>query len=424
MSSMTTLRRRAGLVCLAVAPVLLLLATAADPALGEGAWDRMVAASPDGAVLHTVLLHWAYVLFVPGLLALLGPVRGRVLGPVAWIAVLFGLATFAGLVLTDITAVAVASTVDPATFAAFDARVGTYTWMSAGWQLPGLAGWVLAFVLTPLAAARARLVGWWYAGLALVGFGLYFAFAISPLPLSLTGPAVLSAANLVLAVRLWRDPALASPGPAWRSRVGVWCLIAAPVALAVGVVTMPGTATRIDPFDTAPGMAGASAFFLHLGWLLFVPGVLAVTRSITAGGRWLALVAGGVAVLGLLHWNGLMIGDYLVLAAEQTLDPATLDRVTAMADGYALFGLTVAAPAMVGALLGLILVPVAAARAGLAPWWAAVVAALGVVAFLMLTTGRVTGLVAPFLLLVGYGAVARGIGARDRSAVVAVPAAA
>ncbi|GIF60475.1 hypothetical protein Air01nite_65700 [Asanoa iriomotensis] len=399
------MRRRAGLVCLAAAPVLLLLATAADPALGSGDWDRMVAASPDGAVLHTVLLHWAYVLFVPGLLALLSPLRGRVLAPVAWVAVLFGLATFAGLVLTDITAVAVASTVDDAFFDAFDARVSAYTWMSVGWQLPGLVGWVLAFVLTPLAAVRERLVGWWYAVLALAGFGLYFLFAISPVPLSLTGPAVLSVANLVVAVRLWGNPALASPGPAWRDRVGAWCLLAAPVALAVGVLTMPGTATRIDPFSTAPGLAGASAFFLHLGWLLFVPGVLAVTRSIP--GRGLGLVAGGVAVLGLLHWNGMMIGDYLVLAVEQTLDPAVRAEVTATADGYALFGLTVAAPAMIGALLGLILVPLAAVRAGLAPWWAAVAAGLGVVAFLLLTTGRLTGLVAPFLLLAAYAAVLR-----------------
>ncbi|MDG4825315.1 hypothetical protein O7635_26000 [Asanoa sp. WMMD1127] len=423
MNAPTLLRRRAGLVCLAVAPMLLLLATAADPGLGEGAWDRMVAADPDGAVLHTVLLHWAYVLFVPGFLAVLGPIRarGRVPATIAWAATLCGLATFAGLVLTDVTAIAVAATVAPETFASFEARVDTYTWMSVGWQLPGLVGWVLAFVLTPIAAVRARLTGWWYAVAALAGFGLYFLFAISPVPLSLTGPALLSVANVVLAIRLWRDPALAGEAPAWRATAGAVCLVAAPVALAVGVLTMPGTATRIDPFHTAPDVAQASAFFLHLGWLLFVPGVLAVTRRIA--GRF-GLVAGGVAVLGLLHWNGLMIGDYLGLAVEQTLDPATQDQVTAAADGYALFALAVALPAMIGALLGLILVPLAAARAGLTRWWAPALAALGVAAFLMLTTGRLTGLLAPALLLAAYGPLAWSLRASRTAPPAVVPAAA
>jgi len=404
MTGSTTLRRRAGLVCLAAAPVLLLLATAADPGLGDGVWAEAVAADPDLAVLHTVLLHWAYVLFVPGFLALLSPIRtrGRVLGVIAWVATLVGLVTFAGLVLTDVTAVAVASTVDDATYASFDARVSSYTWMSVGWQLPGLVGWVLAFVLTPIAAVRARVTGWWYAVAGLAGFGLYFLFAIEPLPLSLAGPAVLTVANLVAAVRLWNRPEPTEPAPAWKEKVGAACLLAAPVALAIGAVTMPGTATRVDPFSSDPALAQASAFFLHLSWLLFVPGVVAVTRRLGTFG----FVAGGIAVVGLLNWNGLMIGDYLGLAVQQTLDPATQETVTALADGYTSFGLAVAVPAMIGALLGLILVPVAAAVGGLVRWYVPVVTGVGVVAFLVLTTGRVTGLVAPVLLLAGYGLLA------------------
>ncbi|GIF62187.1 hypothetical protein Ais01nite_02220 [Asanoa ishikariensis] len=423
MNGSTVLRRRAGLLCLAVAPVLLLVATAVDPALGEGAWETHVGADPEGAVWHTVLLHWAYVLFVPGFLSLLGPIhaRGRVLGAIAWVATLVGLVTFAGLVLTDVTAIAVAETVEPATFTAFEERVSTYTWMSAGWQLPGLVGWFVAFALTPVAAARAKVIGWWPAGAALAGFALYFLFAIEPVPLSLAGPAVLTAANIVIVAKAWGTVGGGAEST-WKQKVGEACLVAAPVALAVGVATMPGTATRIDPFSTDPQLAQASAFFLHLSWLLFIPGMLAVVRRITGRGRVFAFVAGGIAVVGLLHWNGLMIGDYLALGVQQTLDPAQQAMVTTRTDGYAMFGLAVAIPGMAGALLGLILVPVAASRAGLVRWYVPVITGVGVVAFLMLTTGRVTGLVAPVLLLIGYGLVARALrSGQDQAPVAAAP---
>lgn len=397
MDKTVTARRRIGLVCLAVAPALLLAATAADPALGGGDWDREVGAAPDAALLHTVLLHWAWVLFVPGLLTLLR--SDGWLTRVARVAVLLGLTTFAGLVLTDVTAIAVASTVDDATMAVFDERVGSYTWMTLGWQLPGLVGWALALVLTPIAAVRARVAGWWYAAAAIGGTALYFAFAISAVPLSLTGPAVLVAANVALAVRLWSRAGGPAPSVPWR--VGAYCLVAAPVSLAVGLVLVPGDAFGVAALSSDPGGAQASAFFLHLAWLLFIPGVLAVTARI---GSWFGLVAGGVAVLGLLHFNGLMIGDYLALAVEQVLPPATRDALDTDAP---LFASTVALPGMVLSLLGLILVPVAAARAGLVRWYVPVVAGLGVVAFLVVPLGKVSGLVAPALLLIGFGLLAR-----------------
>lgn len=280
MDKTLTWRRRAGLVSLAAAPVLLLAATAADPALGDGAWEVGVAADPEGALLHTVLLHWAWVLFVPGLLTLLSPVgrRGRVLATISWVAIVFGLVTFAGLVLTDVTAIAVADTVDRATMAVFDARVSSYTWMTLGWQLPGLIGWAVALVLTPVAAARAGVVGWWYAATAGVGAALYFVFAISPVPVSLAGPAVLVVANAVVAARLWRATAVvADEGFArFRRSAGAVCLVAAPVSLVIGMATVPGDAFSAGAFADHPTAAQASAFFLHLAWLLFIPGILAL----------------------------------------------------------------------------------------------------------------------------------------------------
>jgi len=409
-------RRRAGLACLVAAPILLTVATAVDPAVGDQEFASAIAADPGAARLHTLLLHWSWVLFVPGLLALLAPIqrRGRVLATIAWPAAVLGLATFAGLTLSDYFGLAVLQVSDVATFDRVEEQVGQLGWLVAGWQVPGMLGWALALLLTPLAAARAGHAGWWYPAAAVPGFVLYLLFAISEPPLSLAGPVLLTVANAVLAVRLWSGAATAEPGvegfAAFRRTLGVVSLIGAPLALAAGMATLPGGAFHIAAdFASDPAAAQASAFFLHLAWLLFVPAVVEVTGRLTGQGWRFAQVAGGVALLGLLHFNGLMIGDYAGLAAERVLEPAGVEAVNARIEGYASLSLGVAMPGMLGALLGLILVPVAAARAGLVRWPVPVLAGVGVVAFFALTVGRVPGLVAPLLLLAAYGLLARAL---------------
>ncbi|BCB76153.1 hypothetical protein GCM10022251_68250 [Phytohabitans flavus] len=421
-------RRPAGLACLVAAPILLTAATAVDPAVGDVEFGPAIAADPGAARLHTMLLHWSWVLFVPGLLALLAPIRrrGRVLATIAWPAVVLGLTTFAGLTLSDYFGLAVLEVTDVATFERVEEQVGQYGWLAAGWQVPGLLGWALALLLTPLAAARAGHTGWWYPATAVPGFVLYLLFAIEEPPLSLAGPALLTVANVVLAARLWSPASLdgeaAGEGfAAFRRTIGVVCLIGAPLALAAGMATLPGGAFHISAdFASDPAAAQASAFFLHLAWLLFIPAVIEVTGRLTGRGWRFAQVAGAVALLGLLHFNGLMVGDYAGLAAEQVLDPARVEAVAARVEGYASLSLGVAMPGMLGALLGLILVPVAAARAGFVRWPVPVLAGVGVVAFFMLTVGRVPGLVAPLLLLAAYGLLARATatpaGARPESA--------
>ena len=145
--------------------------------------------------------------------------------------------------------------------------------------------------------------------------------------------------------------------------------------------------------------------------MLFIPGILALLPRI---GSAFGFVAGGLAVLGLLHFSGLMIGDYLALAVEQALPSSTQDTVNALTGSYTLFAAAVALPGMVAALLGLILVPVAAARAGLVRWHVPVLTGLGVVAFLAMPLGRVSGMVAPLILLAGYGLLAVALRKRLR----------
>ncbi|MEV0609282.1 hypothetical protein AB0I61_23200 [Polymorphospora rubra] len=429
MTTDTSIRRqRAGLICLGTAPLLLAAATAVDPALGDVGYYDAIRADPGAAGLHSLLLHWAWLLYVPGLLALLGPVgrRGAAAAAVAWTAIMFGLTVFAALVVTDFFAIALADAVDQAAFAAHEREAGTYGWFTAGWQLPGMVGWFVAMLLTPYVAAYGRAVGWWYPLVATAGFGLYLLFAIESPLLGITGPVVLTVANILAATRLWHvTPAPEDGGghPVFRRTVGVACLVAAPVALAVGMATMPGGAFEIAPsLASDPGGAQASAFFLHLSWLLFVPGVLTVTGRLTGRGRVFGLVAGGIAGLGLLNWQGLMVSDYLVLAAEATLGTERAAVINEAAGGSPLLALGVLLPGMAGGLLGLVLVPVAAAVGRLVRWYVPVLAGLGVVAFFVLTTGRVTGLVSPVLLLVAYALLARAVVAGRRVAVPVVAA--
>ncbi len=444
-----TLRRRASLGCLAVASLLLVVATAADPAVGNVDFAAAIAAAPAAARLHSLLLHWSWVLFVPGLLGLLGPIgqRGKVLATISWTAVVLGLTTFAGMTLADFFGLAVLETVGQQAFHQHEDKAAALGWLTAGWQLPGLIGWALAMLVTPLAAARAGRIGWWYPAAALPGFALYLLFAIEQAPLSLTGPLLLTAANITVALKLWpTEPApraeagsRAASGPpaepgspaeagsraeglrgeqgsragagfaAWRRNASIACLIAAPLALAAGMATLPGGAFHIAEFGADPAAAQASAFFLHLGWLLFVPGIIEISGRLTGRGWVLGQIAAGIALLGLLHFNGLMIGDYSALALAQVLDPAQLEAVNARTGEDMLLALGVALPGMLGTLLGLILVPIAAARARLVSWLSPVAATLGVVAFLALTTGRLPGLAAPVLLLLAYAPIARAL---------------
>src|SRR5687767_5344051 len=182
--------RKAAAASLVAAPIALAVATGVDPALGIPEQYGIYRQHPDAVQAHSILLHWAWVLFVPGLLGLLAPIRqrGAVLARIAWVAVLLGLATFSALMAMDFFLLALEQNLPDAQVAVVDTRFQEQLLTVAGWQWPGLLGWGLALLLVPVAAARARVITWWTAAAALVGMGLYLAFAISPVPVSLLGP--------------------------------------------------------------------------------------------------------------------------------------------------------------------------------------------------------------------------------------------
>ncbi|MFI7540613.1 hypothetical protein [Actinoplanes sp. NPDC049599] len=394
--------RKAAAVSLVTAPILLAVATGVDPALGDDQGYGIYRAHPGATQWHSLLLHWAWVLFVPGLLGLLAPIRRRGAGParVAWVAVLLGLATFSALMAMDFFLLALEQTLPDAQVAAVDTRFQEQLLTVAGWQWPGLLGWALAMLLVPVAAARARVVNWWTAGAALVGMALYLAFAISPVPVNLLGPVVLAGAYAAAAWQLLRPRAAAAEPDSFgvfRARTGLAALVAAPVVLGAGVVSAPS-----GTFAAHPTQTQVSALLLHYGWLLFVPAVLSVAAR---GGRF-TRVAAGVTVLALLNFSALMVGDAADLAARQVLDAATADRVGETLGGYPLFTFGWMVPGMVLSLLGLVAVLAGAAVDRLARWWVPVLGFAGVAAFLVVPVG-VAGLAGPVLLLAAFGLTGR-----------------
>jgi hypothetical protein len=402
------MRRYAAAACLVLAPIALAISTGVDPALGDGEIYGVYRAHPDAIQWHSLLLHWSWALFVPGLLGLLSPIRrrGGALARVAWYAIIYGLVTFSALMAADFALLAWEQTLPNDQVAQVNDAFGALPWAVGGWQIPGLVGWALALIVTPIAAARAKVISWWTAGAALAGTALYFLFAISPVPLCLAGPVVLIGAYGAAAWQLLRAKSGDDPEPdafgAFRHRAGIVCLYAAPVAFAVGMATVPGLSA--DPAQTVahPQLTQASAFFLHLAWVLFIPAVLVVMRH---GGRFTRVI-GGATVVGLINFSGLMVGDYTDLAARQVLGDAAAEKISETLGGYALFSLGWAVPGMVLSLVGLILVAIGAAVDKLAPWWLPALVFVGFALFFALGVGPL-GILGPVVLLVAFALLGR-----------------
>jgi hypothetical protein len=404
-------RRYVAAACLVLGPIALAVATAVDPALGDVPEYGVYRQHPDALQWHSLLLHWAWALFVPGLLGLLGPIRrrGSALARVAWVVTVIGMTTFAGLMMIDFVVLALEQTrSNEDTKRVFD-TFEAMSWASNGWQLPAFVGWALGLVLAPLAAARARVISWWAAGVAVAGTALYLAFAIEPVPLCVVGPVVMLVGYAMAAVQLVRPRPGATPAEPdtfgrFRHVVGLACMIAAPLCFAIGMGTIPGGTYDEQAVTQHPTATQVSALFLHYAWVLFIPAVLTLARL---GGRF-AQVAAAVAVGGLVHFSALMVGDYTDLAVRQVLGDAVATQVSEKVEGYSLFSLGWAAPSMIATVLGLILVAVAASVDRLVPWWVPVIVVAGFVGFFVAPPAPATAVIGPLILLVGFALLARG----------------
>jgi hypothetical protein len=194
MTNTNTFRRRAAGVSLLLAPVSLLLGMIIDPTPKGGQTEGLAYAAHPGAMgLAATLLHYCWVLLVPGVIALLHLVRerGRVLGDIAAVVAVLGLIDMSALTLVDFfeSAAYRALPVDQAQ-ALIDASATPA--LIFGWQLPGMIGTLLGLILTGLAVARAKVAGWWFPAGIVLGFVVFVVGAQSgTLLLGLAGPVIL-----------------------------------------------------------------------------------------------------------------------------------------------------------------------------------------------------------------------------------------
>jgi hypothetical protein len=194
-SNTNSFPRLAAGVSLLLAPVALLLAMIIDPPSQGGVHGEGLAyaTNPVAASISATLLHYCWVLFVPGVLGMLQLVRGRgvVLANVASVPAVLGLINMSALMLVDFFEIGAYQQLPPDQAAA----VLDKSYLPAvifGWQLPAMIGSLLGLVLAGVAVARAGKAGWWLPGGTVAGLALFVVGAQSGmLMLGVAGPVVL-----------------------------------------------------------------------------------------------------------------------------------------------------------------------------------------------------------------------------------------
>ena len=165
-------------------------------------------------------------------------------------------------------------------------------------------------------------------------------------------------------------------------------LITAPVLWAAGMATSPSAASTADiDYVTSLGRDGTmtqvSALFLHYGNLLIGLGVLA-SVSLLRGRRGARLTAVGsvLTALGFTSVSGMLLSDWWNLAVVDTVGAET---------GAEIFGAFKASSLLflwngmeLFSMLGVILLLVGLARAGVLSWWALGVFVAGVIGLIMI----------------------------------------
>ncbi|UWZ34207.1 hypothetical protein Drose_23515 [Dactylosporangium roseum] len=184
------------------------------------------------------------------------------------------------------------------------------------------------------------------------------------------------------------------------------CLMAAPFVYVAGLLVDPALRAG-DAADGAygrhPGQVSVSAALLHWSWVLLVPGIIGMIHLVRRRAVLFGQIAGVVALLGVVNFSALMLGDFFYARLEAELGPETGGRLgdEAFASGGAQWGFQV--PGFLG-LLGVLLLGLALAANRHAPWWASAA----------MVVGMLTGPVYPIGMALGSllyiaGAVAIGL---------------
>jgi len=163
--------------------------------------------------------------------------------------------------------------------------------------------------------------------------------------------------------------------------VAAFSLVAAPLLVLAGMAATPWedeatTAAYHDSLAGHPDQAQIAALLLHFGFLLLLPASLGLMHLARGAAPKLAHAGGLLAVFGLATLPGLLITDFYDLALAEGLPRAQSVPISDAALGSwgaALLSVSAALPA----IFGMIVLAIAAWRAGAAPGWTALLVAAG-----------------------------------------------
>ena len=182
------------------------------------------------------------------------------------------------------------------------------------------------------------------------------------------------------------------------------CLVAAPLLYVAGLLVDPALRAG-DAADGAygrhPGQVSVSAVLLHWSWVLLVPGIIGMIHLVRRRAVLFGHIAGAVALLGVVNFSALMLGDYFYARLEADLGTAEGDRLAdaAFAAGGALWGFQV--PGFLG-LLGVLLLGLTLAYDRQVPWWAPPAMVAGMLAGPVYPIGMIAG---SLLYIAGAGVI-------------------
>ncbi len=192
---------------------------------------------------------------------------------------------------------------------------------------------------------------------------------------------------------------------AFRQSAAAWSLVISGVLIAVAFFADPDIGAEGEALARSyaenPERIQVSAHSLRLAFALLIVPVFVLVSLIRGRGAWLANAAGLLGVLGMATMPGLLIVDFYDLAiyGELGVDAwqAVNDRLAEL-PGMLLMFLTAFLPFV----LALPLVLAAAWRAGLVPWWPALLALVGWIAAQAVPGGIGLLIVGAVLIVLGY----------------------
>jgi hypothetical protein len=194
-------------------------------------------------------------------------------------------------------------------------------------------------------------------------------------------------------------PATVQDAPQQRARVARvtsgLCMAGAGAIIFAGFLATPwedngATTGQMRAYLAHPMQGQIAAVLLHFGYLMLVPAAFALAHLARRGARRLTYAGLALSVLG-AGLSGLVVSDFFELGLAQHLPLATAVHVYDATARYGLGTGLVAKTTTLGAVLGLVLLTVAAWRARWVSWWPAAIILAGFVVTIAGTTLLVGG---------------------------------